>query len=105
MSVSVTPQSSNRRYQSALFLARRETSSPRTMPTWANATSLVRRANPERLSVLEPDSPRSSWQVAGPAQESIGQAAKTQEFIQRADQRRAERRACRSFEVGPIGGD
>src|SRR5262245_43828485 len=30
MSVSVTPHSSSKRYQSALFLARRETSSPRT---------------------------------------------------------------------------
>src|SRR5262245_43828484 len=30
------------------------------MPTCARATSLVRRAKPERLSLLEPDKPRSS---------------------------------------------
>ena len=52
------PHSSSKRYQSALFLARRETSRPRTIPTWASATSLVRRANPERLSVVEPDKPQ-----------------------------------------------
>src|SRR6516164_8383925 len=60
MSVLVMPHNSSRRYQSALFLARRETSSPRTMPTRASATSLVRRANPARGSRPEPESPRSS---------------------------------------------
>lgn len=48
------------------------------MPAWASATSLVRRAKPERLSVLEPDSPRSSSTMHllfGPAQlaGSVGQ--------------------------------
>jgi hypothetical protein len=32
LGLSVTPHNSSRRYQSALFRARRETSSPRTMP-------------------------------------------------------------------------
>jgi len=48
---------------------------------------------------------RSYWQVGRAAQESIGQAAKTQEVIQRADQRRGLRKAGRSFEVGPVGGN
>ena len=49
--------------------------------------------------------PRSYWQVGGPAQESIGQAAKAQEVIQRADQLRILRRAGRTVEIGPLGGD
>src|SRR3982750_1723612 len=49
--------------------------------------------------------PRSYWQVVGPAQESIGQAAKTQEVIQRADQLRILRTAGRTVEIGPLGGD
>jgi hypothetical protein len=48
--------------------------------------------------------PRSYRQVGGAAQERIGQTAKTQEVIQRADELRALRRR-RIFEVGPIGGD
>ncbi|MDQ2945138.1 MAG: hypothetical protein M3Y27_04220 [Acidobacteriota bacterium] len=42
------------------------------MPTWVSATPLMRRANPERLFVLAPDSPRSSSMTTtlllGPAQ-------------------------------------
>ena len=48
---------------------------------------------------------RCYWQIGGAAQESIGQAAKTQEVIQRADQRRGLRKAGRSLEVGPVGGN
>jgi hypothetical protein len=48
--------------------------------------------------------PRSYWQVGGAALERIGQIAKTQEVIQRADELRALRRR-RIFEVSPIGGD
>src|SRR6516165_4180970 len=57
-SVSVMLQRSNRRYQSALLRATRETSRPNTMPTWARATSAVMRANPERSANPEPDTPK-----------------------------------------------
>src|SRR5271165_1606833 len=59
-SVSVMLQRSNRRYQSALLRAIRETSRPNTMPAWPSATSAVMRANPERSANPEPDTPRSS---------------------------------------------
>ena len=49
--------------------------------------------------------PRSYWQVGRAAQESIGQPAKTQEVIQRADQLRRFRYARGLAEVGPVGGD
>src|SRR6266566_2773206 len=58
--VSVMLQRSNRRYQSALLRATRETSSASTMPTWPSATSAAMRANPERSANPEPDTPRSS---------------------------------------------
>src|SRR5262252_7364381 len=58
--VSVMLQRSNKRYQSALLRATRETSRPNTMPTWPSATSAVIRANPERSANPEPDKPRSS---------------------------------------------
>src|SRR6516164_9646149 len=48
MSVSVRPQRSSRRYQSALLRARRDTSRPSTIPTCPSATSAVRRAKPLR---------------------------------------------------------
>ena len=43
--------------------------------------------------------------MSGAAQESIDQTAKPQQIIQRADQRRGLRKAGRSLEVSPIGGD
>ena len=49
--------------------------------------------------------PRYYWQVGGAAQESIDKAAKTQQVIQRADERRILWCAGGSLEVGPIGGD
>src|SRR3954453_15037498 len=54
------PQRSSKRYQSPLLRARRETSSPSTIPTWPRATSAVRRAKPPRLPALAPERPRSS---------------------------------------------
>src|SRR3984957_6496261 len=60
ISVSVSPPRSMRRCQSALLRARRETSSPSTRPTWASATSAVRRAKPDLATKPEPESPRSS---------------------------------------------
>src|SRR5215472_15602980 len=51
---------SNRRYQSALLRAMRETSRPNTIPTRPRATSAVMRANPERSANPEPDTPKSS---------------------------------------------
>src|SRR5215470_17725851 len=60
MSVSVRPQRSSRRYQSALLRARRDTSSPSTIPTCPSATSAVRRAKPLRSTIPAPDRPRSS---------------------------------------------
>src|SRR5215472_12370904 len=48
-------QRSNKRYQSALLRATRETSRPNTMPTWPSATSAVMRVNPERSANPEPD--------------------------------------------------
>src|SRR5437899_1237785 len=60
MSVSVRPQRSSRRYQSALLRARRETSRPSTIPTCRSATSAVRRANPLRSTMPDPETPRSS---------------------------------------------
>jgi Resolvase, N terminal domain len=60
ISVSVTPQRSSSRYQSALFLASLETSSPSTMPTRPRATSAVSRAKPVRLTLPDPERPRSS---------------------------------------------
>src|SRR6185437_13342572 len=48
---------------------------------------------------------RYYWQVSGATQESIDQTAKPQQIIQRADQRRGLRKAGRSLEIGPVGGD
>src|SRR5215469_14153183 len=58
--VSVTPHRSNKRYQSALLRAKRETSRPSTIPARPIATSVVRCAKPERSTHPEPDRPRSS---------------------------------------------
>src|ERR1700676_2446859 len=57
ISVSVRPPRSMRRCQSALLRARRETSSPSTRPTWASATSAVRRGEaelPQKAGTGEP---------------------------------------------------
>ena len=54
------PHRSSRRYQSALLRAKRETSSPSTMPTRPRATSPIIRVKPERLAALAPEIPRSS---------------------------------------------
>src|SRR5271169_1262764 len=58
--VSVRPQRSSKRYQSALLRARRETSRPSTIPAWPSATSAVSRAKPLRSIMPEPETPRSS---------------------------------------------
>jgi hypothetical protein len=49
--------------------------------------------------------PRYYWQLGGAAQESIDEAAKTQQVIQRADEHRSLWRAGGSLEICPVGGD
>ena len=48
---------------------------------------------------------RCYWHIGSAAQECIDEIAKTQQVIQRADERRILRRARSSLEVRPIGGD
>jgi hypothetical protein len=48
---------------------------------------------------------RCYWYIGSAAQECIDETAKTQQVIQRADERRILRRARSSLEVRPIGGD
>jgi len=48
---------------------------------------------------------RSYWQVGGAAQESIGKTAKTEQVIERADEKRSLWRAGGSLEIRPVGGD
>jgi len=51
------------------------------------------------------DCPRYYWQLGRPAQESIDEAAKTQQVIPRADEHRSLRRAGGRLKVCPVGGD
>src|ERR1041384_4005015 len=51
------------------------------------------------------DCPRYYWQLGRPAQESIDEAAKTQQVIPRADEHRSLRRAGGRLTVCPVGGD
>jgi len=51
------------------------------------------------------DCPRYYWQFGRPAQESIDEAAKTQQVIPRADEHRSLRRAGSRLKVCPVGGD
>jgi hypothetical protein len=51
------------------------------------------------------DRPRYYWQLGRPAQESIDEAAKTQQVIPRADEHRSLRRAGGRLKVCPVGGD
>ena len=48
---------------------------------------------------------RSYWQVGGAAQESIGKTAKTEQVIERANEKRSLWRAGGSLEIRPVGGD
>jgi hypothetical protein len=48
---------------------------------------------------------RCYWYIGSAVQECIDETAKTQQVIQRADERRILRRARSSLEVRPIGGD
>jgi len=48
---------------------------------------------------------RSYWQVGGAAQESIGKTAKTEQVIERADEKRSLWRAGGSLEIRPVGRD
>jgi hypothetical protein len=49
--------------------------------------------------------PRSYRQVGGAAQKSIDEAAKTQQVIERADERKRLWCAGGGLVVGPVGGD
>jgi hypothetical protein len=49
--------------------------------------------------------PRYYWRLAGAAQKSINEVAKTQQVIQRADEYRSLWRAGGSLEVCPLGRD
>jgi len=51
------------------------------------------------------DCPRYYWQLGRPAQESIDEAAKTQQVIPRADEQRSLRRAGGRLTVCPVGRD
>jgi hypothetical protein len=51
------------------------------------------------------DCPRYYWQLGRPVQESIDEAAKTQQVIPRADEHRRLRRAGSRLKVCPVGGD
>jgi hypothetical protein len=51
------------------------------------------------------DCPRYYWQLGRPAQESIDEAAKTQQVIPRADEHRSLRHAGGRLKVCPVGGD
>src|SRR5437773_2806637 len=48
---------------------------------------------------------RSYWQAGGAAQESIGEVAKPQQVVERADELRNLRCAGGILIVGPVGGD
>jgi hypothetical protein len=49
--------------------------------------------------------PRYYWQFRGAAQQSINEVAKTQQVIQRANERRSLWRAGRNLEICPISGN
>ena len=51
------------------------------------------------------DCPRYYGQLGRPAQQSIDEAAKTQQVIPRADEHRSLRRAGGGLKVCPVGGD
>ena len=48
---------------------------------------------------------RSYWQAGGAAQESIGEVAKPQQVVERADELRNVRCAGRILAVSPVDGD
>jgi hypothetical protein len=48
---------------------------------------------------------RCYWQIGNAAQKNIGEVAKAQQVIQRADQFRSRWRFAGVLEVGPFGGD